>query len=151
MKSVVVALLIAFTACGDDGTTAGVDAEPDCMASGRGDTYAPGLEHVGPEGIAVRLMASVPAPPARFDNTWTIQVADATAALRDDATISVTPWMPDHGHGTTKDAVITPQGANGTYELDPVNLWMPGLWEVRLRIELDAVTDNVVFAFCIEE
>lgn len=151
MKALAIASLILFAACGDDGGASGVDAEPDCMESGRGDTYAPGLEHIGAEGVTVRLMASVPAPPQRFDNTWTIQVEDSALTPRDDAAIEVTPWMPDHGHGTTADVVVTAEGSDGNYELDPVNLWMPGLWEIRMRIEVDATVDNVVFAFCIEE
>ena len=39
--------------------------------------------------------------------------------------------------------------APGQYELAPVNLWMPGLWETTISASSATGTDSVVFRFCI--
>ena len=68
-----------------------------------------------------------------------------------DATITVTPMMPDHGHGTPVEAVVTPSADTpGEYEISPINLFMAGLWEVTLDLDLSEASDSVVFAFCVE-
>ena len=58
--------------------------------------------------------------------------------------------MPDHGHGASKEAIVTPSGTDGMYDVDPVNLWMPGFWEVRFNVMAAGASDRIVFAFCIE-
>ena len=68
----------------------------------------------------------------------------------DGVTIDVVPFMPDHGHGTSIDAVVTPADSGaGEYSISRVNLWMPGLWQVTLRTQAGGATDDVVLAFCI--
>ena len=52
--------------------------------------------------FTVTLMSSAASPPLIGDLTdWTVKVVDASGAAVDGATITVKPWMPDHGHGTT--------------------------------------------------
>jgi hypothetical protein len=44
--------------------------------------------------------------------------------------------------------VVTPLSDAGQYKLDPVNMWMPGVWETT--IEVDGTNgDTVVFRFCL--
>jgi len=41
--------------------------------------------------------------------------------------------------------------SHGTYVLSPVNMFMPGLWEITLRIAADDHDDDeVVFSFCVD-
>ena len=128
----------------DDGPT-----DP-CANETRDDTYMLGLTKTG-EVVKVRFVDAVPAPPARFDNTWTVEVLDMNDMPMADATIEVDPQMPDHNHGSTVVAHVEPGDAPGQFVLDPVNMHMPGLWEVTLDITLaDSTTDSVMFAFCIE-
>ena len=60
--------------------------------------------------------------------------------------------MPDHGHGTPTPVVVSATGEPGEYELDPVNLFMAGLWTIDLVLAMPEGDDEdtVQFAFCIE-
>lgn len=122
----------------------------DCSADDRDDTYAMGLTHSG-AWATVAILDAIPAPPSRGDNTWTVQVIDADATPRDDLAIVVDPFMRDHGHGSTIRCDVEPGDAPGTYVLTPVNMFMPGLWDVTLHIAADDRDDDaVVFSFCVD-
>ena len=147
-----VLLLALLPACGDDAALP--DAGYNCEIEERDDEYVAGMEKVGAEGMTFRLVSSDPAPPSRYDNTWVIEIEDATGAPLDDADVEVVPFMPDHGHGTGIPAVITPDpDVDGRYDVVPVNLFMPGLWEVTIRATPAGGTaadrDSAVFTFCI--
>jgi hypothetical protein len=45
--------------------------------------------------------------------------------------------------------VVTELPAPGQYQLSPVNLWMPGLWEITISAISGATTDSAVYRFCI--
>ena len=118
-----------------------------CQLETRADAIAPGLAKTGAAGVTVELVEVVPALPARGDNRWVLDLSTGGTPL-DGATVTPLPWMPDHGHGSTVDATVTPLG-DGIHEVDPLNLWMPGLWEISFDIT-GAATDQVVFSLCIE-
>jgi hypothetical protein len=153
--------LAAFTAaagmlggCSDHGSEHHADAAPvNCAIETRDDEYVAGLEKVGASGLAVVLVESTPAPPAKGDNTWRLRVLDSAGTPQGGLTVEVTPFMPDHGHGTPIDAEVIALAEPGEYQAGPINLWMPGLWEVTVAAENPAqaeVSDSVVFRFCIE-
>ena len=77
-------------------------------------------------------------------------MVDSGGAPVDGATLEVTPFMPDHGHGTSINAVVTPSGSNGEYDVTPVNMWMPGYWEVTVDIDDQGTADSAVFKVCID-
>lgn len=131
----------------DEGTESGAQ---DCSAETRDDTYMLGLTKAG-EQVQVKFVEAVPAPPARFDNTWTVELLDMDGAPMPDMAIEVTPFMPDHQHGSTVVTHVEPAEVPGQYVLDPVNLHMPGLWDVTIDVTLpDSTTDSVTFTFCID-
>lgn len=122
-----------------------------CAEERRADVYTPGLEKTGLGGrIKARLLDAAPNPPAKGDNVWRLQLTDSAGTPIDGATIVTTPWMPDHEHGTSIKSRTTPVGRNGEYELGPVNLFMPALWEVTMKVTDGQRDDSVVYAFCIE-
>lgn len=142
----------------DDSSTAATTDDPtsstaasNCAEETRADTYMLGLERSG-ERVTVRFVDAMPAPPARYDNTWVVDVFDtATGMPLPDVTLEVEPYMPDHQHGTSIACHVEPMTAPGQVKLEPVNLFMPGLWEVRLHFTLaDDATDEVVFRFCVD-
>lgn len=137
-------------ACGGGGNSADhADSALSCALETRDDDFSIGLEKDDGD-FKFMLMAADPAPPAKGDNDWTLQILGADDQPVDSASIKVTPFMPDHGHGTPIKAQVTDQG-DGMYDLDPVNLWMPGLWEVTLDLTTNAdETATVVYRFCIE-
>lgn len=63
----------------------------------------------------------------------------------DGLTVGVLPWMPAHGHGTSIETAVTPQGG-GAYLVESLYLYMGGTWELRTSLSGDApaVQDDVV-------
>jgi hypothetical protein len=147
-------LALGLAACGtNDG--GGGDDVVDCSTVTDVDTFVVGLDHVGKSGVFdFKLMDSMPAPPARGNNTWLLQVnamnAGVVGAPVDGATIKVTPFMPSHQHGTGVAVEISAGASAGQYQLSPVNLWMQGVWETTIRATLDTATDTAVFKFCVD-
>ncbi len=131
---------LSLSAC----TTADPD-EPRCS----GDVYAPGMIATGAAGAAITLMAADPAPPARFINTWTIVATDAAGATLPASAVAVTTFMPEHGHGGRPVTVTA--GTDPTLLVTPIDLWMPGRWEVTFAISATGGVDRARFSFCIEE
>ncbi len=128
---------------GPDATPGGADAAATVDCDGEpADVYVPGMIRTGANGAMIELVSSDPAPPARFYNTFIVRSPDGPIT-------AVTPFMPAHGHGTQTPVVITATGNLDEWELDPVDLWMPGLWEVRIDVDHGDAGDRIVFKFCI--
>jgi hypothetical protein len=146
-------LFVSLAACGADDSSG--DDMVDCSMVTGVDTFVVGLDHPGASGVFdFKLMSATPAPPARGNNTWVVQVnqmnAGVVGAPVDGATLKVTPFMPSHQHGTGVTVEITPAGQPGQYQLSPVNLWMQGVWETTIRATVDTATDTAVFEFCVD-
>ena len=143
-------LTLVLAACGgDDGTDP--DDIVNCDLEPNLDEFTVGLEKTGIGGkLTFGLVSATPAQPARYDNTWVIRVTDAmTNAPVENATMYVTPFMPPpHNHGTPVDPEVTAMPTAGEYEVDPVNLSMPAVWEVTFEVEAPVV-DEVVFRVCV--
>lgn len=140
-------------ACDDDSADASNDDDGPrgCEAEERDDEYTLGLEKSGAV-VRVQFVDAMPAPPDRGDNTWTLRVLDlATGEPMQDVALVVDPYMPDHMHSTSIPVQVTPMEEPGVVQLDPVNLFMPGLWQVKLAFVLpEQQSDRVVFSFCVD-
>lgn len=139
-------------ACGGAGSEPADNGEQTAAVTdceGRGETYVPGMDLTTDDGrFDVTLVEASPAPPANADNFWTLDLAGEDGEAVDDAEIVAVPFMIDHGHGAPSQ--LATAVSNGRYELGPLDLFMPGYWEVTLTIsanEEDA--SSVVFAFCV--
>ncbi len=151
---------LVAASCGGDPAVDDPDEEARaCIATGRGDTYVVGLERAGIGGVLdFKLMSATPAPPGFNNNAWIIQINTMAAGVvgspATDAMIRVTPFMPDHQHGTPIKATVRAVPEAGQYELTPINMWMPGYWEITLDATIAApagtVSDRVVYKFCIQ-
>ncbi len=62
------------------------------------------------------------------------------------ADITVTPWMPEMGHGVFEDPAVVEKG-NGLYTVENIVLVMDGHWEIRINIKNGDAEDKVVFDF----
>ena len=122
-----------------------------CATDTRAMPYQPGLSFASVAGTyTVKLLASVPGPPVKGNNTWTLEVDDAAGAPADGLAVSASGYMPDHMHGTTP-MVVTAAGA-GTYTVAPVYLYMSGFWQVTVNLggaAIDAGNDHAVIPMCI--
>lgn len=128
-----------------DGTTISCESEPR-------DVYVANLQKTGQSTALTFVLAeSIPAPPAKGRNTWTVRVLDprnGTAIAG--ATISAMAFMPAHGHSASNPIVVTPTSNNtAAYTIAPITLFMPGLWEVTLDADANGVRDRVVFKLCV--
>jgi hypothetical protein len=149
MRSVLFCVLLA--ACGTDSGDDGM--EVDCTMVTGADTFTVGLEKMGQGGtLDFKLLSATPSPPARGDNSWVVQINQTAsgAAPLEGAQLQVTPFMPAHQHGSPIMVQITPMPDAGQYKLEPVNLWMPGVWETTIRASAGSSTDSAVYKFCIE-
>ena len=149
LRHPILCLVLGVTAaCGRKRPAAAHDP---CDAELRKDVFAVGLHKRGVAGaLELSLIASQPTPPARGDNVWTVQVRSiATGNAVNDATVTATPFMPDHGHGTPIKVNVTAAPVAGEYQLAPINLWMPGYWEVAIHAAQGTTEDSAVFKLCI--
>ena len=156
MRALSVALAAApLAACGS--SSPGPDAPLDCSKVTGVDYYVAGLEKPGASGMLdFQLVSATPAPPMRDNNTWVVQInsmaSGVVGAPMDGLSITVTPYMPAHQHGTPIEVIVTPSTSmSGQYTLDPVNLWMPGVWQTTIFATLGSVTDQVDYTFCIPD
>ena len=145
----------ALAACSDgdtgtSGTTTTTTDTSGCATDTRAQVYVVGLSAASDDGaVKVTFVDADPAPPAKGNNTWTVKLTDAAGKPISGAAIEATAYMPDHGHtspikptGTEKDA--------GTYEVTPVNLFMPGIWEITLKVTpAGGAAESVKFTFCV--
>lgn len=99
------------------------------------------------------LVSASPAPPERYENDWTVEFRDASDEPLGDVELTMAePFMPAHNHDGTFAPVVAPLEAPGRFEIQDLNLWMPGLWEIRFTVEsASAGSDYVVFEACIPE
>lgn len=138
-------LLALSAGCGSGGSNEGGS----CAADSNKDVYAPGLTKTAEE-VAVRLVLAEPAPPKMGTNTLTLEIRAADRPV-EDATVTVTPFMPAHGHGSGIPPVVTSLGG-GSYRVADVYFMMRGTWTLTVRVERPGgVAREVVFAFCLEK
>jgi YtkA-like len=123
-----------------------------CATETRGPEDPTGIPYTSTGmNFTVKLLASSPTKPVKGNNTWSVEVDDAGGMPLDALDLTVTPWMPDHGHGS-EPVAVTPAGS-GTYSLMPVYLYMSGLWQVKLMITATSqdggIADQAIIPICI--
>ena len=123
----------------------------DCGGAENLDMAMLGLKKDGAEGhFSVALEAADPLPTEKGENTWTLEITDGEGATVDDATVVVTPFMPDHGHGVSPpDYAGASGGSGGLYEVPTFNLIMPGVWELTVAVSRETIADEAVFRLCV--
>ena len=149
-----VASLVFAVGCGFSNDNSGDDDAPDCSTVTGTDTFTVGLEKMGVGGFAdFKLMSIAPAPVIRGDNTWVVQINAMSSGVvgnpMDGATVTGTPYMPAHQHGSPITAAVTPTGNPGEYSIAPINMWMPGVWQTTISVTSGSNPDRAVFAFCV--
>ena len=112
------------------------------------DTYSANMEKVG-KGSAFRftLVESVPAPPSRGRNVWTLVIRDASGAGVAGADIQILATMPAHGHSSP--AIPTVAAEADRYTVSGISLFMPGLWEITVTAVAGDRRDSATFTFCV--
>lgn len=120
-----------------------------CDSETRAEEFVPGMVKQTEDGVAVALVEADPAPPARLDNSWLFSLEDSNGEPLSGARLTLDPLMPDHGHGSPREPVVTELG-DGEYRAEPVALFMPGYWLVEVSVTVeDAPAGSVEFGFCV--
>jgi hypothetical protein len=122
-----------------------------CDTDPRAMTYAVGLSRTATGApFKVTFVDATPAPPSDGMNAWTVRVTDGSGNPVTGATITLKPWMPDMGHGSSVTPQITPMGEDGMYQVTLIDLFMPGIWSNTFTIKTaSAPLATAVFTFCI--
>jgi hypothetical protein len=162
MRIIVMVGLGSLLAVGCGSSSDSVDADTattyNCAADTRGEVYTPGMAQAGVGMLYdFKLMTATPPPAIVGDgnNEWVVEIDQMANGVVGDpvsgvaADITVTPYMPDHKHGSPIAVEVTAASAPGQYTLNPINLWMPGLWETTITLTQGTTFDKVVFSFCL--
>jgi FtsP/CotA-like multicopper oxidase with cupredoxin domain len=79
-------------------------------------------------------------------NTFDLIIHDQDDRDVTGADITVTPWMPEMGHGVFDEPVVVEKG-NGLYTIENIILVMGGHWEFRINVKKGRKEDKVIFDF----
>jgi hypothetical protein len=157
LKPCCLAAVVCLSACDEAGSEGGESGDTQiagpCDDEPRAMEYAAGLQVTSDaELFRAALIDASPAPPARFVNDWQLEFELVGEASLDDLQVEVTPWMPDHGHGSANPISIKAGDIAGSYSVTNIDLFMAGYWEVHLDLEAadGSWSDRATFAFCVE-
>jgi hypothetical protein len=89
--------------------------------------------------IGVRWSPDVP---VRGSDAAELTFLDAAGNPLDGLTVSIVPWMPAHGHGTSIQPLMT-SPSPGVQVASPLYLFMSGEWQLRMTIT-GAIDDSAV-------
>ena len=131
-----VAAIATASACGVDGTP---NTAPPTFA---GDPDQSIVSDSGALRIAVRF---APEPLVVGSDAAELAFTDENGQPVTGLGLTVVPWMPAHGHGTSVNPMVT-EATPGTFVASPLYLFMPGSWELRMTTT-GAVADTATAAF----
>jgi hypothetical protein len=77
-------------------------------------------------------------------HSWTVVLHTASGEPVEEARLTVSGGMPQHGHGLPTKPAVSTQGA-GRYLIEGVKFSMGGWWILRLHIDGAAGSDNVTY------
>ena len=143
-------LLCAAVACGQGAAVdSGADFNRACDDGEPFDAYVDGLGRATTNGVHQLALTSDPGPPDVGQVGFVIEV-DGGAML--DGVVELRPWMPLHGHGTVPEILSGAHDGSGSYAFEPVDLFMPGLWELHVSVDAlgDGQMDEGLYRFCLE-
>ncbi len=118
----------------------------------KGEPYEPGMTRTTKSGaLTVTLQQATPAPPRQGQNSWLVKVTDKDGMALPGLSLSAGTWMPDHHHGSPIIGKSKDLGG-GSYRVEPIDLFMPGLWEITVGVTGKdgagkPLDDKVVFRF----
>ena len=73
---------------------------------------------------------------------------EGSGGLVSEGVVTFRPFMPLHGHGTSPEFYdASPEG--GGWSVGPMDLFMPGLWELTVAIDAGGEADEALLRFCL--
>ena len=83
-------------------------------------------------------------------NSVDIVLRDRAGKEIEGAQMTVTPWMPNMGHGVWEKPLVQERGG-GRYRVENIVLIMGGLWELKLDVKSGERADSCVFSFTVAD
>jgi hypothetical protein len=134
----ILTLPVAAIGCGDS-----ADAETN---NGQGDSAL-----VSEDAAFEAHLTPDPDPPVTGDNTIAMHLMDPDGEPISGATVTVEPWMPAHGHGSSEEPVVEASAdMAGMYTISNVVFTMPGHWEVRIDVAHQGDSDRFVAEYDVQ-
>lgn len=154
------ATMMTILACGDDehhpssssGATSSGSGGIGCTADPRATPFASGMQAKSTSGrFVAEIVNATPSPPQRGAgdagmNSWTMKLT-LDGAKPDSSAISVTTFMPDHGHGSPRVPDVT-ENADGTFSVNGLYLFMAGVWQITFSANGGA--EQSMFSICVQ-
>ena len=78
-------------------------------------------------------------------HAWTLHVETTAGAPVENAVITVSGDMPEHGHGMPTSPQVTQELGGGDYRVEGMQFQMGGWWTMTFDIEAGGQTDRVTF------
>jgi hypothetical protein len=135
LKHVTIAVATALSACGGAPSS---ESGSSGTATFPLDAYASITSDQGAYRIGIRTSPTQPPAPGVLRVQLAVTTADAQPA--DALRLEVEPWMPSDGHGAPMTPTVIAKGG-GLYELDNVDLYMPGRWALLMTLRADNASD----------
>jgi len=121
--------------------------ESDC--AGAGEAFELGMSKTTPSGaVTVAIVAANPAPPLTGSNSWTVELRTENDEPITGASVSFAGRMPLHRHGLNALPLIR-ELDGGRYEIQPIILYMPQLWELSVVVTRNDEPEDVTFDICV--
>ena len=135
-------LSLCLIGCGDDAESSEEPQAMGCVNPPSGECFRADWTVSGAQ-LTAELTAAEPSEPVKGSNTWTVALRDMDGEALLGCEVTLTPYMPDHGHGS--NVVESSELEDGRYELEGFELTMPGLWELNAdvtcpELEMDSFT-----------
>jgi hypothetical protein len=113
------------------------------------DNYVAGLQKTTLNGhFTVTLVESTPIPKDIDKYDWRLTITDSSGQPIGNAEVAAEPMMPAHGHGTQPPVTSGEMSEDNAYLLSQMYLYMPGVWEVTIRIKSEeGLEDEVSYLF----
>jgi len=136
-----------FHPCADLGYTAAEATNSAAPHEYTGNLFLSGED----KALGFVLKSSAPVPDFVGEYTWGVALVISDDSGMEGLTVIAEPMMPAHGHGTLPQYTEAVMDADGVHVLDAMNLYMPGVWEIRLSAYDDeGLVDSASFFFELE-
>lgn len=132
--TIAIAAALSLTACGSNQTA--VSSPPLSFSGPASDTVA---STTGALSIGIRWSPDVP---VKGSDAAELTFLDASGNPVDGLTVTIVPWMPAHGHGTSIQPIMMTESP-GVQIATPLYLFMSGEWQLRMMIT-GAIDDSAV-------
>ncbi len=140
MRNTLLCFAVFANACATDGTDSGQGHR---SHQSNGETVSEAMTEGGSYAVSFAVLEQGFPLSEEFDLAFTVANADKSPAA--DVELSVTAWMPNHGHGMNQEPIVTANG-DGTFLVAGMLLHMSGAWDVYADVQFEGTTESATLS-----